>query len=619
MPCGTPPVNQSTCMKGLWFKVIAGSLVPLCCAWSQDISTTDTYGNTYPTRSEGPSIQYGQGFQSVAPSMPASREGQILVKPKVHRAEGVDASKEAIITSEIVGLVFLEKADQLKESGVPGLTGVVTGIAMLKREEFQAKLRPYFGRPASLSVLDKICRDVIEYYRRNGFPVVNVIVPRQTVRDGAIQFLVTEAKVGKVIVEGAKWFNPDKFKSEVSLREGDPVDADQLQEDIRWLNNNPFRQANLAFQPGEDPGTTDVILEVNDRMPLRFFFTYDNYGIDLTGKNRLSTGFNFGNLFNLDQQVNFQYTTTTQQMFNSLNAYSGSWIVPFPWRNFMTVFGSYSGAKGDIPGTSATLNSESWQVSARYNAPLPMLGAFSHELYGGVDFKQASNSLLIFNITSPDGGGFGTYDIFQLTAGYSGSMPDELGSTSFELGGFYSPGGVGALNDANTFHNIIPNADPDYGYGRGTLTRAFRLPLDFSIRGIFNGQLATTSLMPTEQFGLGGYNTVRGYDERVSNGDNAWVMNLEFWTPPGSIFKIFGNQAVEDRLQFLAFWDYGYVGFSQPLPGQEGSWLMSVGPGLRYNIDRYVTVQLDWGFQLHQAPPGTKAGNRAELSATIAY
>lgn len=285
----------------------------------------------------------------------------------------------------------------------------------------------------------------------------------------------------------------------------------------------------------------------------------------------------------------------------------------------MTVFGSYSGAKGDIPGTSATLQSSSWQISARYNAPLPMLGSYSHELYGGIDFKQASNSLLIFNITSPDGGGFGTYDIFQLTAGYSGSLPDNWGSSSFELGGFYSPGGVGALNDANTFHNIIPNADPDYGYGRLSVNRSFVLPLNFSIRGQFNGQLATTSLMPTEQFGLGGYNTVRGYDERVANGDNAWVTNLEFWTPPGSLFKIFGNQAVEDRLQFLAFWDYGYVGFSQPMPGQMATWLMSVGPGLRYNIDRYVSVQFDWGFQLHQAPPGTKADNRAELSATIAY
>jgi len=606
-------------MQRVWCIFMGGTFLAICSASAQIEDTADAYPRPYPTRNEGPSVQFGQAYQDISPNMPRPYDGAVLVKPKVETPDGVDAAKEAVITAEIAGLVFLENADQVKKDGAPGLAGVVTGIGILNQTEFQDKMRPYFGRPATMSVLDKICRDVIDYYRQQGFPVVNVVVPQQTVRDGAIQFLVTEARVGKVIVEGARWFNPDRLRENVTLREGDRVDADELQEDVRWLNNNPFRQANLAFQPGEQPGTTDVILEVNDRMPLRFFFTYDNYGIDLTGKNRLSTGFNFGNLFSTDQQVNFQYTTTTQEVFNSLNAYSGSWIIPFPWRNYLTIFGSYSGAQGDIPGTSATLQSASWQVSARYNAPLPMIGVYSHEVYGGFDFKQASNSLLIFNITTPDGGGFGTYDIFQLTAGYSGSAPDEIGSTSFELGGFYSPGGVGTLNNSTTFNNIISGANPEYGYGRFSLTRGFILPLNFSIRGEFNGQLATTSLMPTEQFGLGGYNTVRGYDERVANGDNAWVMNLEFWTPPGSVFKIFGNQEVEDRLQFLAFWDYGSVGFADPLPGQVQYWLMSVGPGLRYNIDRYVNVQFDWGFQLHQAPPGTKVGNRAELSATIAY
>ena len=183
---------------------------------------------------------------------------------------------------------------------MPGASGVITGIKTLQQDDFKGKLQPYLGKPATMATLNKISRDVIDYYRSEGFPVVNVVVPRQTVRDGVIQFVVTEAKVGKVIVEGAKWFNPDKFKDEVSLREGETVDGDQLQEDVRWLNTNPFRSTDLAFQPGEAPGTTDVILEVNDRMPLRFFFTYDNYGIDLTGKNRLSTGFNFGNLFNQD-------------------------------------------------------------------------------------------------------------------------------------------------------------------------------------------------------------------------------------------------------------------------------------------------------------------------------
>jgi len=616
---GFLPPNSLESMQRVWCIFMGGIFLAICSASAQIEDTADAYPRPYPTRNEGPSVQFGQAYQDISPNMPRPYDGAVLVKPKVETPDGVDAAKEAVITAEIAGLVFLENADQVKKDGAPGLAGVVTGIGILNQTEFQDKMRPYFGRPATMSVLDKICRDVIDYYRQQGFPVVNVVVPQQTVRDGAIQFLVTEARVGKVIVEGARWFNPDRLRENVTLREGDRVDADELQEDVRWLNNNPFRQANLAFQPGEQPGTTDVILEVNDRMPLRFFFTYDNYGIDLTGKNRLSTGFNFGNLFSTDQQVNFQYTTTTQEVFNSLNAYSGSWIIPFPWRNYLTIFGSYSGAQGDIPGTSATLQSASWQVSARYNAPLPMIGVYSHEVYGGFDFKQASNSLLIFNITTPDGGGFGTYDIFQLTAGYSGSAPDEIGSTSFELGGFYSPGGVGTLNNSTTFNNIISGANPEYGYGRFSLTRGFILPLNFSIRGEFNGQLATTSLMPTEQFGLGGYNTVRGYDERVANGDNAWVMNLEFWTPPGSVFKIFGNQEVEDRLQFLAFWDYGSVGFADPLPGQVQYWLMSVGPGLRYNIDRYVNVQFDWGFQLHQAPPGTKVGNRAELSATIAY
>ncbi|NDC79908.1 MAG: ShlB/FhaC/HecB family hemolysin secretion/activation protein [Verrucomicrobia bacterium] len=549
--------------------------------------------------------------------MPNPSEGRIKVEPKVESQEG-GAGKEAVVTAEVKALVFVESAEAVKADGVPGASGVITGIKTLQPKAFAEKMGPFMGKPATMATLNKISREVIEYYRREGFPVVNVVVPQQTVRDGVIQFVVTEAKVGKVIVEGAKWFNPDKFKDEVSLREGDKVDGDQLQEDVRWLNNNPFRSTDLAFQPGEAPGTTDVILEVNDRMPMRFFFTYDNYGIDITGKNRLSTGFNFGNLFNLDQQVNFQYTTTTQNIFNTMNAYSGSWIVPFPWRNYMTIYGAYSGSSAQI-SEGNTLNGSSWQISARYNAPLPMIFEYTHEIYGGFDFKQASNSLLIYNTSIGSGGGFGTYNVFQLTAGYSGNIPDPIGSTSFEVAGFYSPGGLGSLNDTDTYHEIVPNADPDYGYGKLSVKRGFILPLNFSLTGAFNGQITTSNLMPTEQFGLGGYNTVRGYDERVANGDNAWVFNVEFRTPPGSVAKLFDNQEIEDRLQFLGFWDYGFVGFSNPSPGQQSTYLMGVGPGLRYNIDRFVSVQLDWGFQLMQTPPGSKVGNRAELSATISY
>ena len=423
--------------------------------------------------------------------MPIPVEGNVKVQPRVEKPDELGPEKEAVVTAEIKGLVFLEKEDQVKADGAPGLTGVVTGIQLLKSEEFQQKLQPYFGRPATLSVLDKICRDVIDYYRQEGFPVVNVVVPRQTVRDGVVQFVVTEAKVGKVIVEGAKWFNPDKFKDEVSLREGDPVDGDQLQEDVRWLNTNPFRSTDLAFQPGEAPGTTDVILEVNDRIPLRFFFTYDNYGIDLTGKNRQSLGFNLGNLFSLDQQAGFQYTTSWKDLFSAMNAYSGSYLIPLPWRNTLTVFGSYTDSQATT-APNQSFEGDSWQMSGRYNVPLPTLDPVSHAFYAGLDFKQSSNAFLIFgqNIATGAGSGLAPFSIFQLTAGYNANVPDELGLTSFELGGFYSPGGVTGWNKTPQFQQVVPNSCASYVYGKFNLDQQAGFQYTTSWKDLFTAMNA---------------------------------------------------------------------------------------------------------------------------------
>lgn len=42
----------------------------------------------------------------------------------------------------------------------------------------------------------------------------------------------------------------------------------------------------------------------------------------------------------------------------------------------------------------------------------------------------------------------------------------------------------------------------------------------------FRGQLASTNLLPSEQMGLGGYNSVRGYLERQVNVDNGLIVNL---------------------------------------------------------------------------------------------
>jgi hemolysin activation/secretion protein len=575
-----------------------------------------------PSRDAAPSVQFGQGFQDIAPSPAPGKPGTVRTLPKVEPPPGAQRGREAVITSELKGLVFVEQEAQIKTEGVAGVQGVVASSELLQQKEFADRMQKFFGKPVTLGGLDEITREVINFFREQGFPVVNVEVLQQTVKDGVIQILAVEARVGRVKVENARWFRPDNIRKEINLREGDKIDANQLQDDMNWLNTNPFRTADLKFEPGEKDGTSDLVIDVKDRLPFRIYTTYDNYGIDLTGKNRQSVGFNLGNLFSVDQQAGFQYTTSWKDLGSAMNAYSGSYLIPLPWRNTLTIFGSYSDSKAEtVP--NQTFEGSSWQTSARYNVPLPSLEPISHAFYAGLDFKQSINAFTIFgsNVATGPGSGLAPFSIFQLTAGYNANVPDDLGLTAFELGGFYSPGGVTGWNSTAQFQNNTPNSCASYVYGKFNLNRTFILPYKFTISGNFNGQLASAALMPTEQYGLGGYNTVRGYDERSANGDNAYVFNTELRTPPGSIFKIFDNQEVDDSFQFLAFFDYGFVGNIKPVPGtpEQTVFLMSVGPGLRYNIDRFVSVRFDWGFQLHQAPIGSVTGSRAELSATIAY
>ena len=92
--------------------------------------SAEEYAVPYPTRSQGPSVQFGQGFQSVAPSMPSPSEGRIKVEPKLESAEGVKG-REGVVTAEVKALVFVEVGEQVKPDGVPGLSGIVTSIEML--------------------------------------------------------------------------------------------------------------------------------------------------------------------------------------------------------------------------------------------------------------------------------------------------------------------------------------------------------------------------------------------------------------------------------------------------------------------------------------------------------
>lgn len=99
------------------------------------------------------------------------------------------------------------------------------------------------------------------------------------------------------------------------------------------------------------------------------------------------------------------------------------------------------------------------------------------------------------------------------------------------------------------------------------------LPADWHLRIAIDGQYTHDALVSGEQFGIGGQDSVRGFDERELTNDRGNRATLEIQTP--NFDEQFGPGAAARALVFA---DQGWLRRNQPLPGEVvRSHLASVG------------------------------------------
>ena len=107
-----------------------------------------------------------------------------------------------------------------------------------------------------------------------------------------------------------------------------------------------------------------------------------------------------------------------------------------------------------------------------------------------------------------------------------------------------------------------------------------------------NGQVADQRLLPSEQFSLGGLNTVRGYRQDQLLTDNGIFLSTEVQFP---IFRVFEDTGV---VQLTPFIDYGTTWNSSGIDNPDDKNLSSVGLGLQYRQGNNFRARLDWGIPL---------------------
>lgn len=587
-----------------------------------------------------PLLSHAQDADKVRPKVPGDdgiirltqsegqRPGAVRPGSNPNKSGGVQmssANENAQLLSSLVGLVFVNSPDEVKASGVSGVQGVQANTDdVLASPEFDKLASKYIGQPVTLTSLKELNRDVVAFYAEHDFPVVDVVIPAQDITGGDVQLVVIKGHVGKVTAEGNKHFSDKLLTSMIREHPGDVVRQSKMASDIAWLNHNPFRHVDLVYARGEQPGDTDIILQTKDRFPLRVYGGYEDSGNKFTGDNRWNVGFNWGNVFGLDHQLNYQYTFNNNSKYFA--AHSGTYVVPLPWwHNTFSVFGSYAETSvkpGTLPGGISSLNlrGKSYQLSPRYTVPLPNFGNYSHEFSLGYDFKRSNNNLEFGGqaILSSEA------DVSQMVFTYSSELADKWGRTTFVANTFWSPGGMTHLNKDSDFEAFRDGASADYLYARFEAQRVQQLPYDFTLFGKITAQMSNENLLGSEQLGAGGYATVRGYEERAANADGGLIFNLEARTPAISLLKYLGKDDLQDQFQFLLFYDYAHLSNHRPTLTEKKTYnLASFGPGMRYTIPPYLTVRFDYGFQLRDPHLGMELdrhrAGRMDLGILLAY
>jgi hemolysin activation/secretion protein len=545
------------------------------------------------------------------PAYPPQPASNVPVKGKVAGGDPHD-----VLIRHLNALVFVPTPDAVQKNGLRA-AGVDIRINPPAPEHFAMKMTPYLGQTITKGKLDQLVQTVIVYYREHDHPVVDVAVPPQDITNGVLQIVVLEARVGKVTTTGNRWFADGQIRDGVHLAPGDTIDARQLQANLDFLNENPFRSTEIVYRPGEKLGETDVNLQTRDRFPARVFAGYEDSGDIETGRDRYFAGFNYGNLFGLSQQINYQYTTSAS--FNSLRAHSGSYVIPLPWQHTLSFFGSYVDTKATLPALFG-LAGRSYQISGRYNVPLPTVSlsrfVYKESVEAGFDYKYNKNSLEFGNAVAANT----LYDIDQFVLAYNGAETDPYGRTTVDENLYLSPGDFGGNNNDAAFNAAHAYAASDYAYNTVVLERLTKLPGDWSL--ILRGtvQSSNSNLPPSEQLGLGGYDSVRGYDEREVNTDDGFIFTTEVRSPTISVGDLAGYAPLKDQLQFLGFWDYGDGSNHTPLPGETSEIpLSAVGVGLRYTINTYLSVRYDYAFQLLRTGFDDDHGSRSDIGVVLSY
>lgn len=534
---------------------------------------------------------------------PASQEmsGQEQARELIDKDEKLRKEVEAKIKAPEVENKIPDEAFAKAPTQKIKITNiVVAGATILSEEEIQKITTPFKGQELDLSGMQQVAERVTEAYRKKGYITSRAYLPPQKIENGVLELRVLEATMGELTVKGNRFFRSRLYSRSIDLKKGQPFNYNKLKRGLVDINERPDRFARAVLVPGKEAGTTDVVLEAKDNLPIHLGLSYDDFASRYVNRNRYTTTLTDNNLTGFGDVLTAQYQLADAEdyVLNSLRYL-------FPVTRSLDVGFYWSRSK-------LSLGREYQDVMARGKSKI-----FS--LYATQTLIKQDNVILKLN------GGFDYKNIFNFQLGVESSrdimrvakigldldVTDKFGRTliteEFNSG---IPNIFGGL-DAKDPRSSRAGAGGQFIKNNVNILRLQKMPFNSNILWKNQLQFSPYTLTATEQFQLGGISNLRGYPPAEYVGDQGYAMSWDWSFPPYFIPKKvkipYLKDSVYDALRFVAFYDWGNVRLRKPQAGEhKNKTIRDYGCGVRLNLMNNFSARYELAWPLDTTPSDGK-------------
>ena len=468
----------------------------------------------------------------------------------------------------------------------------VVGSTIYDSDRLQSIVSGFEGRELSLEELQSAADAVTQIYLNDGYITTRAVLVDQEIVQGVVQIQVIEGILADIQIEGTRHLKPKYISDRVRLGAKVPLRVSELEDQLRLLRIDPNIAAlEASLRASDKVGQSVLALRVTETQHLRGFLGLDSFSPDSVGAQRSRAEVTYGNLLGYGESLTGSWDRT---FVGGSDVFRVTYRHPVNARNgtiqFQTTIDRNEITLPPFDVLDISGETERYELSFRQ----PIIRNPRQELGLSIAYSYQNGQTFVSNLGQPIGatGGAeadGTTRIGVFKFGQDYVRRDRQGAWAFQSQ--FSLGADFPI-DVTTNDGDIPDSEFLSWLGQGQRVQRINdrnlLILQADL------QLAANPLLSSQQFVLGGGQSVRGYSQNLRSGDNGFRFSAE------NRITVARNQTGRTLLQLAPFFDAGVIWSKDNNPNQppDGRFIAGTGLGILWQPVPELDLRLDWGIPL---------------------